>query len=302
MPDIITAFPWLGGKSQRVKWIRTLMPEGPELKEQHYIEPYAGALTVLLNRPRAHCETIGDVNNGIVDFFKCMRDHKDEFLELLEWTPYSREEFARCINPVPGDTLENARRFIVRIRQAVRAREGKHVGNWDAPVKDVQPSYGHWRAFIEGPNFDFIHKRLQNVHIDSRDAFDTIQKFDSKHAMFYVDPPYLPDTYRTKQAYAVGDMTREHHFELCYILSNCQGKVAISGYDHPDYDAWLAGFTKNVDDKDRVLIGSGGINTGSPVKKREAVWTNFTIQQRMLFDMDGAGDDQESDDEWDWEC
>ena len=304
MPDLITAFPWFGGKTQRVKWIRTLMPEGENLKTQHYIEPFAGALSLLLNRPRAHAETVGDMNHGIVDFFTAMRDHYEELLERLEWTPYSREEFQRCLTPTPDDLVENARRFLVRIRQTIRAREGVSIGNWLAGTNDNK-AHG-WRAFIEGPDMLRIHQRLQAVQIDSRDGLETIKKFDSPNALFYVDPPYLPSTHKSaKIAYQTGELSREKHLELCYILSNCQGKVAISGYDSEEYDNWLVGFHKHYD-KERIVIGSSGLNSGSDknIRLQEVVWTNFLLQQRMLFQFDDDefdfGEPEPYDEEDDW--
>ena len=287
MAELITAFPWLGGKSQRVNWIRTLMPEdGASLSGQHYIEPFFGAGTVMLNRRQAHAETIGDINNGIVDFFKAIRDQKEELIEILSWTPYSREEFRRCLEPCPDEPLENARRFLVRIKQAIRAREGGSIGNWLAGTTDNKAR--GWRSYIEGPTISRIHDRLSGVQIDNREALQTIQKFDSPSALFYCDPPYLPSTFDSStKHYTAGDMTREQHFELCAVLTDVQGQVVISGYDSPDYDNWLVGFTKHYD-KERIVIGSSGLNSGSDknIRLQEVVWTNFTIQQKMLFDIE----------------
>lgn len=296
MPDLITAFPWFGGKTQRVNWIRSLMPEGSaELRTQHYIEPCLGAGSVFLNRPRAHAETICDMNHGIVDFFTAMRDHFEELVEKLEWTPYSREEFRRCLEPCPDDIVENARRFLVRIRQTIRAREGVSIGNWLAGTNDNKAN--GWRAWLTGPTMQQIHNRLISVQIDSRDVLDTIQKFDSPNALFYVDPPYLPSTHKSsKIAYQTGEMSREKHWELCYALSNCAGKVAISGYDSQDYDDWLVGFFKHYD-KERIVIGSSGLNVGEGknIRLQEVVWTNFQMQQKMLFDFEPESDTDDDD-------
>ena len=242
--ELITAFPWFGGKTQRVGWIRSLMPEGPELHTQHYIEPFFGAGSLLLNRPRAKTETVSDLNHGVVDFFRAARDYKDELLEALTWTPYSREEFNRCLESYPDDTVENARRFLVRIRGTIRAREGKSIGNWLAGTNDNKAII--WKRFVESPLVQQIHDRMIGVQIDSRDGLETIDKFDGPNALIYCDPPYLPSTHKSADiSYSVGSLSREKHYELCTLLTKCRGKVLISGYDSPEYDKWLVGFYKN---------------------------------------------------------
>ena len=287
MPAPIIAYAWMGGKFQRYRWIRTLMPEGgSDLANQHYIEPFFGAGSVLLNRPPAAVETVSDINNGIVDFFLAMRDSHNELLWRLNHTPYSREEFRRCLTPTPDDRIENARRFIVRTRMGVLGKEGTGIGNWQATVDTNAPKTKTWRTWLESDTFQAIHRRLQNVAIDSRPAIETIEKFDSPRAMFYCDPPYLPHTNENKvSAFTVGQMSTRDHYSFCELLKGVKGMVAVSGYDCPEYDEWLPGWYKHTDPQDRVVNASGGLGLKAErLYKREAVWTNFTIQQRMMFD------------------
>jgi DNA adenine methylase len=55
-------------------------------------EPFAGSAAVLLNRPPSPVETYNDLDGEVVNFFRVLRDHKDELVEKIGLTPFSRED------------------------------------------------------------------------------------------------------------------------------------------------------------------------------------------------------------------
>jgi hypothetical protein len=81
LPDDILAapFPWFGGKTMQAElvWQRF----GSVV---NYVEPFAGSLGVLLNRPGkwAGPETINDLSGMVVNFWRCVRFKP---AELAEW-------------------------------------------------------------------------------------------------------------------------------------------------------------------------------------------------------------------------
>lgn len=77
-----------GAKSRIANWIVNNMP-----KHTVYLEPYAGSLAVLFNKPRCHIETVNDLHGEVVNFFRVLRDDPDELKRLIELTPYSRAEY-----------------------------------------------------------------------------------------------------------------------------------------------------------------------------------------------------------------
>ena len=78
-----------------------------------YLEPFCGSAGILLNRRPAKCETINDVNDLVVNFFKCMRDNPKELIAALSLTPYSRTEHRNCCEKIKSpqdiDDVERAR-------------------------------------------------------------------------------------------------------------------------------------------------------------------------------------------------
>ena len=109
------AFGWYGGKFSHLDWLLPLLPEA-----HHYCEPFGGSGAVLLNRPPSPVETYNDLDGEVVNFFRALRDARDELVSAIALTPFSREEYFLAISGQDEDTtpLERARRFFVRARQA----------------------------------------------------------------------------------------------------------------------------------------------------------------------------------------
>src|SRR3990172_12855061 len=109
----LIAFGWYGGKYSHLDWLLPLLP-----KTKHFCELFGGSAAVLINREPSPVETYNDVDGEVVNFFRVLRDHKDELTEAIGLTPFAREEFELAISG-PNDVtdLERARRFYVRARQ-----------------------------------------------------------------------------------------------------------------------------------------------------------------------------------------
>ncbi|MEN6520331.1 MAG: DNA adenine methylase [Armatimonadota bacterium] len=59
------------------------------------------------------------------------------------------------------------------------------------------------------------------------------ERIEASLTLFYLDPPYIPET--RKSGKYRHEMTAEDHQELVEILLSIQGKVVLSGYNHPIY-------------------------------------------------------------------
>ncbi|MFC7079271.1 DNA adenine methylase [Halorussus caseinilyticus] len=83
---------WYGGKYSHLDFIL------PQLPQTHqYIEPFGGSAAVLLNRDPSPVETYNDIDGDVVNFFKVLRENRDELLEKISLTPFSREELAEAV-------------------------------------------------------------------------------------------------------------------------------------------------------------------------------------------------------------
>ncbi len=222
-------FGWYGGKFSHLSW---LLPQLP--KSHHYCEPFAGSAAVLLNREPDPVETYNDIDGEVVNFFRVLRDQKDELIEAIGLTPFSREEFFLAIhtNGVDISNLERARQFFVRARQArTGLAQTASLGRWancrNTSRAGMSGVVSRWLGSVE--TLPEIANRLLRVQIENRPAIDTIRLYDTPSTLFYCDPPYVHSTRGDDKAYAF-EMNEAEHRELARTLNDCQGKVAISGY------------------------------------------------------------------------
>lgn len=265
----LIAFGWYGGKFSHLDWLLPLLPE-----TNHYCEPFAGSGAVLFNKNPSPVETYNDLDGEVVNFFKVLREHKNELLEQIALTPFSREEFAlSCEIDNEVSNIERARRFYVRARQVrTGLAQTASIGRW-ANCKNTSRSgmSGVISRYIGGiEKLEFIAERLLRVQIENRPAIDIIKLYDSDTTLFYCDPPYIHSTRGDSKAYGY-EMTDKQHSELAAVLNQVEGKVAISNYEcdlmaelYPS-PKWTKHFGPNKT-----------IHTTKD-KRQEVLWTNYKL-------------------------
>lgn len=268
----LIAFGWYGGKFSHLDW---LLPKLPDTN--HYCEPFAGSGAVLFNRKPSPVETYNDLDGEVVNFFRVLREHKTELLELIALTPFSREEFALACE-IDGNLpeTERARRFYVRARQVrTGLAQTASVGRW-ANCKNTSRSgmSGVISRYIGGlEKLEFISERLLRVQIENRPAIEVIKLYDSETTLFYCDPPYLHSTRGDSKAYGF-EMSDEQHIELAKVLNKVKGKVAISNYDCKLMDKLYPS------SKWKKHFGPNKTIHSTKDKRQEVLWTNYDLQRK----------------------
>ncbi|MDO8637916.1 MAG: DNA adenine methylase, partial [Dehalococcoidia bacterium] len=124
----LICFGWYGGKFSHLNWLLPLLP-----RTNHYCEVFAGSAAVLLNREPSPVETYNDIDGEVANFFRVLRDNKDELIYAIGLTPFSREEFKLALsNHKDGlADVERARRFFVRARQVrTGLAQTASIGRW----------------------------------------------------------------------------------------------------------------------------------------------------------------------------
>lgn len=262
----LIAFGWYGGKFNHLNWLLPLLPGC-----HHYCEPFGGSAAVLLNRIPSPVETYNDIDGEVVNFFKVLRDKKEELIESIGLTPFSREEFYQSINHKNEDfsDFERARLFFIRARQArTGLAQTASLGRW-ANCKNTSRNgmsgvVSRWLGSVE--LLPEIADRLLRVQIENRPATEIIKLYDSSETLFYCDPPYPHETRRDNKAYEF-EMSDEEHENLAITLNNVSGKAAISGYRCDLMDLLYADWHCH-DSPPKKCHSAKKI-------RQEALWTNY---------------------------
>lgn len=253
-----------GAKSRISDWIISNMPN-----HKVYLEPFAGSLAVLLNKPRCHIETVNDLHGEVVNFFKILRDNPEELQMKIKLTPYSREEYDLAYQELEND-IERARRFCVRCWQGFGCANLYHNG-FKSGQQSNSPNPA--RAWAELPVIMLqAAERLKGVQIENLPAIEIIRRYNTEDVFIYADPPYLRET-RKRYLYK-HEMTDQEHVDLLSVLINHPGKIMISGYENDLYNKVLKGWRK----VSKETLAEGGL------KRVETLWMNYEDPQMSFND------------------
>jgi DNA adenine methylase len=224
-----------GGKWRMAQKILAQMPA-----HRNYTEPFGGAASVLLQKPRAASEVYNDLDGELVSLFEVVRDRGAELAQKLADTPYSRTEFERSYFAA-SCRLEQARRTVVRSFMGFgsAAASGANTG-FRSQTHGSGGSAAHdWRRLPA--HLDRIIDRLRGVVLENCDASDVLTRHDAADTLHYVDPPYVMSTRKMKNPWCSKgyrhEMTDEAHTELANVLRELGGMVMLSGYPSPLYSS-----------------------------------------------------------------
>jgi DNA adenine methylase len=267
--------PYFGGKQTIGPTIAALLPA-----HTHYVEPYAGSLAVLFAKGPSTHETVNDLDQALVTFWRVLRQRPDELARACALTPHSRVEYDQAVPLDATDELEIARQVFVKLTQG-RSGRLKRTG-WRHYVDPAGVSVG-MPGYLDG-YVDRIApavERLKNVTLECRPALDIIAKYGQKaDVLLYVDPPYLGATRGWDHAYRHEMRAPEEHRELAEALHAARATVVLSGYPSELYDLELyAGW-------DRHTIATSTNQGGAASERTEVLWSNRPLNLRAtLFDL-----------------
>lgn len=267
-----------GGKFRLAPWVISHFPA-----HRVYIEPFGGAASVLMQKPRSPGEVYNDIDDEVVGLFRVLRDPATaaQLQRRLVLTPFSRTEFKAAYLPT-DDPIERACRLVVRsfmgygsdsatrgdvtgFRVAL-SRDGRDMGDFmnrrkDGGGQSAAIDWAGWPAAVPA----FV-RRLSQVVIENQCALKVMRTSDSVDALHYVDPPY-PKSTRTRVGKGRGyrhEMTDAQHRDLAECLHGLVGMVVLSGYRCPLYDELFASWHR-VDRHHRAQQAKASV---------ESLWLN----------------------------
>lgn len=261
---------WHGGKWLLAPWIIGNFPP-----HRCYVEPFGGAASVLIRKPRSYAEVYGDLDGHVVNLFRVLQDSALSALliQRLELTPFARAEFELAWEPTE-DRIESARRLIIRSFMGF----GSHAHNDMSKGPKTTGFRANSNRSGTTPAHDWAHypeclgaivARMRGVIIEHRGALQVMRQHDGPETLHYVDPPYLPETrgrankYDPKHKYR-HELTVDDHVELLETLRALDGMVLLSGYPATLYDDILPDWKRY----ERIAMADGAR------KRTEVLWMN----------------------------
>ncbi|WP_394789165.1 DNA adenine methylase [Rhodoferax sp.] len=220
--------PWIGGK-------RRLVPEILPWFEPHtcYVEPFAGAAALLFNKQPSKVEVLNDINADLVNLYRVVRHHLEEFIRQFKWALTSRKlfEWTQTTPPETLTDIQRAARFFYLQRLAFGAKvDGQTFG-----VATTSSQALNFTRIED--DLSVAHMRLSRVVVEHMDWEACMKRYDRPHTLFYCDPPYW-DT----AGYGVG-FGLDQYDKLAELMRSMDGKAIVSVNDIPEMRKAFKGLT-----------------------------------------------------------
>lgn len=248
--------PWIGGKRRLAKQLLSFFP-----KHDCYVEPFCGAAALFFAKDPSRVEVINDINTELVNLYRVVQHHLEEFIRQFKWSLVSRKmyEWLQLTTPDTLTDIQRAARFYYLQKMAFG---GKVSGQSFGTATTAAPRLNLLR--IE-EDLSQAHLRLSRVYVEHLDWLTCIKKYDREHTLFYCDPPYWQT-----EGYGV-DFAFENYIQLAELAKNIKGKMIISVNDIKEMrDVFKGLYIENTDIKYTV----GGSRTDLKTSK-ELIIRNF---------------------------
>lgn len=222
-----------GGKWKLAPWVIEHLPP-----HKVYVEPFAGAASILLRKPRSPSEVLNDLDEEVVGLFRVLRDEPSalELARRLALTPFARAEYEDWCYGHPDDAIDSAHRMICRSFMGMSSK-----GIWQKSGFDSRLNGDGFLSRVNSlkamPEVVLaVAERLRGVLIEREDAVTLIGRFQRDDCLLYCDPPYVKAARgRSSQIYQ-WDMSDAGHRRLAGALRAGKGMVVLSGYPCDLYD------------------------------------------------------------------
>jgi len=208
--------PWMGGKSRLADKILPIFPT-----HTCYVEPFAGAAALFFKKQPSKVEVLNDINGELVNLYRILQNHLEEFVRQFKWAITSRQvfEWEKMKRPETLTDIQRAARFYYLQKHAFGGKvDGQSFGT------GTDRTHGINLLRIE-EELSSAHLRLHQVFIENLDWSACIKRYDRPHSLFYLDPPYWGTA-----GYGV-DFGLDHYILMAELAKNIKGNMIISVND-----------------------------------------------------------------------
>lgn len=264
--------PYLGGKSSvstRIgAWIVSHLP--PPHYDQLYVEPFGGMFGIGLKRSPAGAEWLNDIDELVVNWWRMVRDRPEELSHLLEFTPWSEQEFKRAWDErFDDDPLRRALNVSILLAQSISSTIDTGGSGWSHKYGGQGGRRGHYYLRIRS-----LARRMYNVQLFCRDVAEILEKTcEHAHALIYCDPPYFST--QSAKSYRINEFDVD---KMTDLLQRQAGSVAVSGYAGEwDHLGWRCEDFQTI-----TTVGTREENQNKE-PRTERLWMNYDPVSRRLI-------------------
>lgn len=194
----------------------------------------------------ADVEVLNDINGDLVNLYRVVQHHLEEFVRQFKWALSSRQVF-KWLQETRPETLTDIQRA-ARFYYLQQSAFGGRVDGQSYGTATTSPPGLNLLRLEE--TLSAAHLRLSNTYIEHLSWQDCLRRYDREHTLFYMDPPYWET-----EGYGV-PFGFEQYQEMAVMLRQLKGKAIISLNDHPEIRECFASF--HIESTDITYTVGGG--------------------------------------------
>jgi len=248
---------WPGGKRRLAK---TLLPLIHSRPHTCYAEHFSGGASMFFMRDPAKVEVLNDINGEVINLYRVIKNHLDEFVRQFRFTVASRQLF-ELNKDTPPHVLTDVQRAARFLYIQKLAFGGKVSSTTFGTSPSSPPRFNILRL---EEDLSQAHFRLSRVWIEHLDWDDCLIKWDRDYTLHFLDPPY----YET-EGYGVPFEIEEYE-KLAEAMRTMKGSAILTINDHPAMQKIFKGFAMQTVPIN-YTIGGGG----KGADRKELVYCNW---------------------------
>jgi len=252
---VLPVAPYIGGKRCLAKRVITRINATEHML---YAEPFVGMGGIFLRRNyRPRGEVINDYSGEVMNLFRVAQRHYADFMGMLRYQLTSRSEFERlkATKPETLTDMERAARFLYLQRTSFGGKvAGQNYGV--CPDRPARFDVRKLRRTLED-----LHERLTDVSIENLPYGTFIKKYDRKHTLFYLDPPY----YNNEEDYGKDMFSKADFDRLASLLGAIKGRFIMSLNDVPEVREIFSAFDMEAVDTTYSLSKNSSKRVGEVI-------------------------------------
>lgn len=250
-----------GGRFRLAPWLLNFFPA-----HETYVEPFAGAASVLALKARAPVEILNDLDEQLINLFRVLQqpDQAAELRRRIAMTPFGRQALAEALD-TPGAGVEAAANLVIRSWLGQGADAAVRVNGRPAFRDSVAArALSDWASFPDA--LTQIAERLRGVLIEHQDAEPLIRRVSDVDTLIFADPPHPLDRDGSREPTAHVhrcEVTVDDHKRFADALLRSNGPVVFLAQRDPLFDHLYRGWHRH--DFDRLDDGE---------RRTASVWLN----------------------------
>jgi DNA adenine methylase len=198
-------------------------------------------------RQPADVEVLNDMNGEVINLYRVIKNHLDEFAKQFRFAVVSRQIF-EWMDDTPPHVLTDIQRAARFFYIQKLAFGGKVSSRTFGTSPSSPPRFNILRL---EEDLSQAHLRLSRAWIEHLGWYECLQKWDRDYTLHFMDPPYWET-----EGYGVPFELAEYE-KIAESMRTMKGSAILTINDHPEMARIFQGF-KVEKVKINYTIGGGG--------------------------------------------